>query len=147
MVRFDAGVYKGELAMILYEVMCIAMAVYWEARGEPLAGRFAVAEVVINRMHDPRYPDDACGVVYDGGETPDECAFSFYCDGKSDQPDITSVSWYSAQRVAQAVYEGRSAPVVGEATHYHARWVHPDWASSGHVVATIDNHIFYRGVR
>ena len=133
--------------MILYEVMCIAMAVYWEARGEPLAGRFAVAEVVINRMHDPRYPDDACGVVYDGGETPSECAFSFYCDGKSDQPDLNSVYWDSAQRVAQAVYEGRSAPVVGDATHYHALWVHPDWARSGYVVATIDNHVFYRGVK
>ena len=114
--------------MILYEVMCIAMAVYWEARGEPLAGRFAVAEVVINRMHDPRYPSDACSVVYDGGETP-------------------SVYWHSAQRVAQAVYEGRSAPVVGEATHYHALWVHPDWARGSHVVATIDNHVFYRGVK
>ena len=57
---------------MLYEVMCIATAIYFEARGEPLAGRFAVAEVVINRMHDPRYPDDACSVVYDGGETPSE---------------------------------------------------------------------------
>ena len=132
---------------MLYEVMCIAMAVYWEARGEPLAGRFAVAEVVINRMHDPRYPDDACGVVYDGGEGRHQCEFSFFCDGKSDQPDLSSVSWYSAQRVAQAVYEHRAERVVGEATHYHTKLVRPDWASSGDVVATIDNHIFYRGVK
>ena len=132
---------------MLYEIMCIATAIYFEARGEPLAGRFAVAEVVMNRMHDPRYPSDACSVVYDGGETPSECAFSFYCDGKSDQPDLNSVYWDSAQRVAQAVYEGRSAPVVGDATHYHAKRVHPDWARGSHVVATIDNHIFYRGVK
>ena len=132
---------------MLYEVMCIAMAVYWEARGEPLAGRFAVAEVVMNRTTDPRYPSDACSVVYDGGETPSECAFSFYCDGKSDQPDLNSVYWRSAQRVAQAVYEGRSAPVVGDATHYHAKRVHPDWARSGYVVATINEHVFYRGVK
>ena len=132
---------------MFYEIMCIAVAIYFEARGEPLAGRFAVAEVVINRMRDPRYPSDACSVVYDGGETLHECEFSFYCDGKSDQPDINSVEWDSAQRVAQAVYEGRSAPVVGEATHYHAKRVHPDWALGSHVVTTIDNHIFYKGVK
>ena len=129
------------------QIMCIAVAIYFEARGEPLAGRFAVAEVVINRMRDPRYPSDACSVVYDGGEALHECAFSFYCDGKSDQPDLNSVDWDSAQRVAQAVYEGRSAPVVGEATHYHAKRVHPDWVLGSHVVATIDNHIFYKGVK
>ena len=133
--------------MMLYEIMCIAVAIYWEARGEPLAGRFAVAEVIMNRTHDPRYPDDACGVVYDGGETYQECEFSFFCDGKSDQPDINSVAWYSAQLIARAVYEGRSAPVVGDATHYHARWVHPKWARSGAVVATVSNHIFYEGVK
>jgi len=136
-----------EATPMLYAVLSIATAVYFQARGEPLAGRFAVAEVVMNRTTDPRYPSDACSVVYDGGETRHECAFSFYCDGKSDQPDITSLAWYSAQRVAQAVYEGRSASVVGEATHYHARWVHPDWASSGYVVATIDNHVFYKDVK
>lgn len=132
---------------MLYEVMCIAMAVYWEARGEPLAGRFAVAEVVVNRTRDPRYPSDACSVVYDGGEGRHECEFSFYCDGKSDQPDLNSIAWLSAQRVARAVYEHRTEPVVGEATHYHARWVRPDWASSGAVVARIDSHVFYEDVK
>ena len=132
---------------MLYEVMCIATAIYFEARGEPLAGRFAVAEVVMNRMNDPRYPSDACSVVYDGGETRHECAFSFYCDGKSDQPDTNSVAWYSAQLIAAAVYEGRSAPVVGDATHYHAKRVHPDWANTGQQVATINDHIFYKDVK
>ena len=132
---------------MLYEIMCIAVAIYFEARGEPLAGRFAVAEVVINRMRDPRYPSDACSVVYDGGETLHECAFSFYCDGKSDQPDLNSVDWDSAQRVAQAVYEGRSAPVVGEATHYHSVNVQPWWATTGHVVAKISDHVFYEAVK
>ena len=132
--------------MILYEVMCIAMAVYWEARGEPLAGRFAVAEVVINRMNDPRYPSDACSVVYEGGETRHECQFSFFCDGKSDQP-TDDVPWRVAQLIAAAVYEGRAAPVVGGATHYHARRVHPDWASTGQVVGRVNDHVFYRGVK
>jgi len=132
---------------MLYEVLCIATAIYFEARGEPLAGRFAVAEVVMNRMNDPRYPSDACSVVYDGGETRHECAFSFYCDGKSDQPDTNSVAWYSAQLIAAAVYEGRSAPVVGDATHYHAKRVHPDWANTGQQVATINDHVFYKDVK
>ena len=136
-----------EHKMILYEVMCIAMAIYHEARGEPLAGRFAVAEVVMNRMADPRYPDDACSVVYDGGEGRHQCEFSFYCDGKSDQPDLSSIAWHSAQRVAQAVYEHRVDPIVGAATHYHTIYTRPDWASSGYVVATVNDHVFYRGIK
>jgi spore germination cell wall hydrolase CwlJ-like protein len=131
---------------MLYEIMCLAMAIYHEARGEPIAGQYAVAQVVMNRVHDPRYPSDACSVVYDGGETRHECQFSFFCDGKSDQP-TDYVPWHVAQLIAAAVYEGKAAPVVGGATHYHARRVHPDWASSGYVVATVNDHIFYRGVK
>jgi spore germination cell wall hydrolase CwlJ-like protein len=132
--------------MMLYEIMCLAMAIYHEARGEPIAGQYAVAQVVMNRVHDPRYPSDACSVVYEGGETRHECQFSFFCDGKSDQP-TDYVPWHVAQLIAKAVYEGKAAPVVGGATHYHARRVHPDWASSGYVVATVNDHIFYRGVK
>lgn len=135
-----------EEAAMLYEVMCIAMAVYWEARGEPIEGQFAVGQVVINRMHDPRYPSDACSVVYEGGEVRNECQFSFYCDGRSDQP-IDTVSWKLSQLIAEAVYSGRGFPVIGEATHYHATRVRPDWASTGDVVATVNDHVFYRGVK
>jgi len=131
---------------MLYEVMCIAMAIYWEARGEPVEGQFAVGQVVMNRVHDPRYPDDACSVVYDGGEVRNECQFSFFCDGRSDQP-ADYVPWNVAQIIAEAVYEGRTAPVVGEATHYHAIRVLPDWASTGDVVATVNDHVFYEGVK
>ena len=132
--------------VMLYEVMCIAMAIYWEARGEPIEGQFAVGQVIINRMHDPRYPSDACSVVYEGGEARHECQFSFYCDGRSDQP-TDYVPWKVAQLIAQAVYEGRAAPVIGEATHYHATRVRPDWASTGQVVGKINQHVFYRGVK
>jgi spore germination cell wall hydrolase CwlJ-like protein len=131
---------------MLYEIMCIATAIYFEARGEPIAGQYAVAQVVINRVHDPRYPDDACSVVYDGGEDRYQCQFSFYCDGKSDQPE-DGVSWRVAQLIARAVYEGRSAPIVGEATHYHATRVNPGWAHTGQRVAKISDHVFYRGVK
>jgi len=126
--------------------MCLAMAIYHEARGEPIAGQYAVAQVVMNRVHDPRYPSDACSVVYEGGETRHECQFSFFCDGKSDQP-TDYVPWHVAQLIAAAVYEGRAAPVVGEATHYHTRRVHPGWTRSGYVVATVNDHVFYGGVK
>lgn len=131
---------------MLYEVMCIAMAIYWEARGESIEGQFAIGQVIMNRVADPRYPSDACSVVYDGGETRNECQFSFFCDGRSDQP-TDYVPWKVAQLIAKAVYEGRAAPVIGKATHYHAKRVRPDWASTGDVVATVNEHIFYEGVR
>lgn len=131
---------------MLYEIMCIATAIYFEARGEPIAGQYAVAQVVMNRTHDPRYPDDACSVVYDGGEDRYQCQFSFFCDGKSDQPE-DDVSWRVAQLIARAVYEGKSAPIVGEATHYHATRVNPDWAHTGQRVAKISDHVFYEEVK
>lgn len=132
--------------MLLYEVMCIAMAIYWEARGEPIEGQFAVGQVVMNRVHSPRYPNDACSVVYDGGEVRNECQFSFFCDGRSDQPN-DPVSWELSQLIAAAVYRGYSVSNVAEATHYHATRVHPDWASTGEVVNQINEHIFYKGVQ
>jgi spore germination cell wall hydrolase CwlJ-like protein len=137
---------------MINSLLCVALAIYFEAQSEPALGQIAVAQVIYNRLEDSRYPDTACDVVKQGHYQNDkpirnQCQFSFYCDGKSDQPDITSLAWYSAQRVAQAVYEGRSAPVVGDATHYHARWVHPDWASSGYVVATVNDHVFYKDVK
>lgn len=139
---------------MLYEVMCIAMAIYWEARGESLEGQFAVGQVVMNRVRDPRYPSDACSVVYDAHyytwdpQLPvrNQCQFSFYCDGKSDQPQ-DHVPWRVAQLVAAAVYEQRADPIVGDATHYHALRVQPHWAVGGEVVARIQDHVFYTGVQ
>ena len=131
---------------MLYEVMCIATAIYFEARGEPIDGQYAVGQVIMNRTHDPRYPSDACSVVYDGGEALHECQFSFFCDGLSDQPE-DNVSWRVAQVIARAVYEGRAAPMVGEATHYHTVRVNPDWAQTGQEVAKISDHVFYEAVK
>ena len=131
---------------MFYEIMCIATAIYFEARGEPISGQYAVGQVIMNRTYDPRYPDDACSVVYDGGETKYECQFSFYCDGKSDQP-TDEMSWRVAQLIARAVYEGAASPVIGQATHYHSVNVQPWWATTGHVVAKISDHVFYEEVK
>lgn len=132
---------------MLYEVMCIAMAIYWEARGEPFEGQVAVAQVIMNRVHDPRYPSDACSVVYDTRGTLDapwrhQCQFSFFCDGKSDEPKDFA-RWWISQAVADAVYHGR-AGAPGDATHYHKITVTPYWADPKAVVAKVSRHVFYQ---
>ena len=80
-----------------YEVKCLAMNIYHEARSENLAGKYAVADVVLNRVRDDRYPNSVCGVVYQGEHKPswkdpqvlvpkrNRCQFSWYCDGRSDE--------------------------------------------------------------
>ena len=86
--------------MITPALMCVAMAVYFEARGEPTAGQIAVAHVIQNRIEDPRYPDNACDVVkqgyyWNGIPIRNKCQFSFYCDGKSDDPK-NKQAWFNS---------------------------------------------------
>ena len=68
---------------------CLALAMYWEARGEGEKGMYAVGSVVMNRVRDERYPAHACAVVKQGGEAP-PCQFSWWCDGRSDRPTDAS---------------------------------------------------------
>jgi len=90
--------------MITESLVCIAVAVYFEARGEPTAGQAAVAHVVRNRIESPEYPDNACDVVkqgyyWAGNPIRDMCQFSFWCDGKSDNPRNTQL-FYNALYIA-----------------------------------------------
>jgi spore germination cell wall hydrolase CwlJ-like protein len=90
--------------MITPALMCVAMAVYFEARGEPTAGQIAVAQVIRNRIEDPRYPDNACDVVkqgyyWNGVPIRNKCQFSFYCDGKSDDPK-NKQAWFNSFYIA-----------------------------------------------
>jgi spore germination cell wall hydrolase CwlJ-like protein len=134
--------------MITPSLVCIAVAVYFEARGEPSAGQIAVAQVIQNRIEDPRYPDNACAVVkqgyyWNGNPIRNKCQFSFYCDGKSDNPRNTQ-SWYNALYIAHL---SKSVPDTTEgATHYHSTKVFPEWAYTGEITTTINKHIFYTGV-
>jgi len=129
-------------------LMCVALAIYFEARGEPLAGQIAVAQVIKNRIQDPRYPADACAVVKQGyywGDHPirDRCQFSFYCDGKSDTPtDIPA--WRRAMYLAHLT--GYIPDHTDGATHYHNHKVAPAWAMFGQVTTVIHKHTFYRGI-
>ncbi len=123
---------------------CLANAVYFEARGEPVRGQIAVAQVVMNRVFSPFYPDNVCGVVYQNANRHNACQFTFACDGIPDvvtEPD----AWLRAQRIAHDMLDGKLwMPEVAKSTHYHAYWVHPDWVAEMRKIYNIGVHIFYR---
>lgn len=125
---------------------CLAQAVYFEARGEPLAGQFAVASVVLNRVADRHYPDEICAVVFQGAHRRHACQFSFACDGKSDRAR-PGRAWDRAVDVARQALDGFIPDQTGRATHYHAREVEPDWAGELSHTVSIGNHRFYHARR
>ena len=127
------------------EQKCLAEAIYFEARGEPLRGQQAVAQVVINRLKNPAYPSTVCGVVYQNKNKRNRCQFSFACDGIRDVV-APGEAWETAQNLAGDVLasEVPSLPEVGAATHYHATYVRPRWARSMRKMQKIGHHIFYK---
>jgi len=122
---------------------CLTMAVYYEAARESDAGQRAVAQVVLNRVAHPSYPNTVCGVVFQGSERSTGCQFTFTCDGSLARRPM-AVWWERAARVARDALAGAVYAPVGLATHYHATYVHPYWAPSLSLVATIGTHRFYR---
>ncbi len=123
---------------------CLAMGVYFEARGEPREGQAAVAQVILNRVRNPSYPDTICGVVYQNKNWRNRCQFSFACDGRRDRVRSRG-AWTVAQDVARKVTYGETwLPEVGSSTHYHATYVRPRWASHMERLRKIGHHIFYR---
>jgi spore germination cell wall hydrolase CwlJ-like protein len=124
---------------------CLAEAIYFEARGEPVRGQLAVAQVVINRLKNPAYPNTVCGVVYQNQRWRNRCQFSFACDGRPER--ITSTeAWATAQTLAHNVLHGKSTWLedVGSSTHYHATYVRPRWARYMKKMQKIGAHIFYK---
>jgi spore germination cell wall hydrolase CwlJ-like protein len=128
------------------DALCLTQAIYFEARGEPLEGQLAVAQVVLNRYADPRYPKSICGVVYEHhpGAAAFACQFSFSCDK---WPDVVwnREAWTIAKTIAFLANSRRLPDTTGgRATHYHTTWVSPDWAGKIGFTRTLGNHIFYR---
>jgi hypothetical protein len=121
---------------------CLADAIYYEAANEPDAGQRAVAQVILNRMRHPTYPNSVCGVIYQGSERATGCQFSYSCDGSMARIPARA-SWLRAQRVAAQALAGSVYAPVGMATHYHATYVYPYWAPSLNFVGTIGAHRFY----
>ncbi|WP_425487171.1 cell wall hydrolase [Nitratireductor arenosus] len=126
------------------EQKCLAVGIYFEARGESLKGQAAVAQVILNRVRNPTYPNSVCGVVYQNDNWRNRCQFSFACDGIRDRiasPD----HWRTAQDIAMAVTAGKIfIPEVGSSTHYHATYVAPRWARAMKKMKKIGLHVFYR---
>jgi len=122
---------------------CLTQAVYYEAATEPLAGRRAVAQVVLNRVRHPAYPKSVCGVVYQGSELSTGCQFSFTCDGSLLRAPMPR-PWREAEQVAREALAGHVEAEVGTATHYHADYVLPRWAFEMDKIAQLGRHLFYR---
>ena len=129
-------------------LQCMTSAIYYEAANEPIDGQRAVAQVILNRVRSPNYPNSICGVVYQGSERKTGCQFTFTCDGSLSRTP-SQASWARASMVASAALGGYVHAPVGWATHYHADYVVPYWAQSLQKLTTIGRHIFYgwKGVR
>ncbi|MBU1304982.1 MAG: cell wall hydrolase [Alphaproteobacteria bacterium] len=126
------------------ELWCLATAIYFEARGESYRGQVAVAQVVQNRVKDRRYPGTICGVVFQNQNKRNACQFSFACDGIPEYVN-DSAAWTQAQDIAKRFTDGQLyLTEVGDATHYHATYVRPDWAPRMTKVTQIGLHVFYK---
>jgi hypothetical protein len=124
---------------------CLATAIYYEARNQPLEGQEAVAQVIMNRVGKTQFSDSVCGVVAQGGERRG-CQFSFVCDGSMSRPPRDGQAWATAEDVAARMLRGAVASSVGGATFYHASYVSPWWSKVLPRVAQIGAHIFYDGL-
>ena len=120
------------------QMRCLAGAVYFESRGEKLAGQLAVAQVVINRSEDTRWPASYCGVVYQRAQ------FSFVKNGRMPNIRTSSNAWQRAASIAKIAHEGLWESEAADAVYFHAKYVKPKWSRRKQPTAQIDTHIFYR---
>ena len=135
--------FKGSATARTQALNCLASAVYYEAGNQDADGERAVAQVVLNRVRHPAFPNSVCGVVYQGSTRPTGCQFTFTCDGSlAREPDAEG--WRRAWKVAEDALSGAVYAPVGWATHYHADYVLPTWASSMAKNAIVGAHLFYR---
>jgi N-acetylmuramoyl-L-alanine amidase len=128
------------------DLQCLAENIYFEARGEPLEGQYAVAEVTLNRTQAQNFPHTICAVVHETRWDPTRrrfvADFSWTELGALSPED--GPAWKQAMAVANAVYDDLHPPLVPGALFYHATSMRPEWSRSRRAVATIGNHIFYR---
>ncbi|WP_448658110.1 cell wall hydrolase [Sphingomonas sp. CJ99] len=123
-------------------IACLAAAVLYEA-GEDLEAQQSVAQVVLNRVRHPAFPDTVCGVVFQGSERSTGCQFTFTCDGAL-QRRYSDGLWAQAREVAAMAINGFVYAPVGHATHYHTNWVVPYWSSSLDKIVEVKTHLFFR---
>jgi Cell Wall Hydrolase len=141
----SAYAFRGRTVMdSIRSQLCLSSAIYYEAASESEDGQRAVAQVVLNRVRHPAYPNTVCDVVYQGTERGDRlCQFSFACDGSMARIPGRD-AWGRASRIARAALAGYVFEPVGAATHYHTLAVNPSWNKSLVPTTIIGAHIFYR---
>jgi spore germination cell wall hydrolase CwlJ-like protein len=126
---------------------CLADTMYWEGRNQDLEAMAAIGHVVMNRVKDPEFPNTACAVVHQGTGKIHECQFSYYCDGKSDEPDLDNdaelQAWDMANILAELILIGEHQDNTNGGTFYHATYVDPDWSEKFILVAAYGDHVFY----
>lgn len=132
----------GAQSRIDEDLQCLALTVYFEARGEPEKGQVAVAHVVMNRVRDRRWPGNVCDVVHEGGRERENCQFSWYCDRYGDNPRHRT-DWNAAFDLARTAYWSGSEDPTGGALWYHAVYVKPIWRRKLVRWGRIGTHIFY----
>lgn len=150
---FEARASKAKVSA--EDLECLALNIYHESRSDNIAGQYAVADVVLNRVHDDRWPSTICDVVHEGPvskwhkergkEVPikHRCQFSWYCDGLSDETKNND-AWRKSQEIAYRITQlGEFRGLTEGATHYHAHYVNPKWKGMD-LIGTIGLHKFYR---
>ena len=127
-----------DAAELAPDMRCLAQAVYFESRGEPIEGQLAVAEVVINRAKSDLYPDSYCDVIRQPAQ------FSFVRHGRIPAADESSDAWQRAVAIAEIAQQNLWQSKAATAMYFHATYVNPSWAHQKVELAQIDTHIFYR---
>ena len=128
------------------ELNCMASNIYFEASTQSRIGKIAVAQVTMNRVRSPEFPNSVCKVVYQGPQVPKKrklCQFSWYCDGKPDVVRNKRV-WRECVYIAKHVILGGVPDITLKSTHYHANYVKPWWAKKMKLTMRLGDHIFYR---
>lgn len=120
-------------------LMCMAVAIFFEDRAD-IVGMQAVANVIINRVEDSRYPNTVCDVVWEPSQ------FSFTHDGLTDDPEAHTghrdqLAWVTSQEVADEALQGNLLGITS--THYHATYVLPFWADTYSKDGVVGTHVFY----
>lgn len=140
MMLFVAAAPAAQSRALEREHQCLALALYWEARGESEAGMVAVGWTILNRTRSVDFPPTPCDVVFEGGERP-PCQFSWWCDGKSDRPGDRAL-WATALDTAGSVLAGRVTDPTGGALFFHNTAIERPWQRTR--TAQIGRHVFYR---
>jgi spore germination cell wall hydrolase CwlJ-like protein len=125
---------------VMREVECLARNIYFEAGGEPRAGKIAVAEVTMNRVKSNQFPKTVCAVVHQ--KHKNICQFSWVCEGKRSVRNNNA--WRESQKIAESILISKKRyGIIGNAKYFHATYVNPKWADESRMIAQIGNHIFY----